>query len=300
MREEGLIMQRDLFGHIRQKVNLHMHTTRSDGRYSPETALRVYRNEGYDAVALTDHWRYGEGGCSEGMTILSGAEYNLDGTSGGKGVFHILAIGCIGEPAIEGNHATAEPQQVIDAIHAAGGLAVLAHPAWSLNTPEQILAYRGFDATEIWNSVSGVHESRRPDSSLVVDMLGARGCFLSLIADDDTHYYDNDRCVGWIMVEAETASRDELLPAIREGRFYATQGPEVHLSVEGDEVTVRCSPCSEIAVFSDDVWVDHRMITGEALTEARVLVGRRDHFVRAQVTDREGRRAWTNCTVIRR
>ena len=79
-------MQLDLFGRKRQKVNLHMHTTRSDGQYSPATALRAYRNEGYDAVALTDHWRYGAGGNDEGMTVLSGAEYNLDGSTGKNGV----------------------------------------------------------------------------------------------------------------------------------------------------------------------------------------------------------------------
>ena len=292
-------MQLDLFGRKRQKVNLHMHTTRSDGQYSPATALRAYRNEGYDAVALTDHWRYGAGGNDEGMTVLSGAEYNLDGSTGKNGVFHILGIGTEREPDIIGDHATADAQQVIDAIHAAGGLAVLAHPAWSLNTPEQILRLHGFDATEIYNSVSGVHESRRPDSSLIVDMLGARGLFLPLIADDDVHYYDRDRCHAWIMVQAEDATRESLLPAIRRGDFYATEGPEVHLRVEGDEAVITCSPCREVAVFSDAVWVDHRMIEGEDLTEVRVPVVKYEHFVRVQVTDRAGNRGWTNCAVLR-
>lgn len=293
-------MQLDLFGRKRQKVNLHMHTTRSDGCYSPETALRVYRNEGYDAVAMTDHWKYESGGIStEGMTVLSGAEYNLNGATGDRGVFHILAVGCEREPQIVGNLDSAEPQQVIDAIHAAGGLAILAHPAWSLNTPEQILRYHGYDATEIYNSVSGVHESRRPDSSLIIDQLGARGLLLPLVADDDTHYYDSDRCVAWIMVDAENATKECLLPAIRAGRFYATQGPEVHLRLEGDEAIVTCSPCKEIAIFSDAVWVDHRMITGTDLTEARVPTVRHEHYVRACVTDASGRQAWTNCLKIR-
>ena len=292
-------MQTDMFGAKRQKVNLHMHTTRSDGALSPATALRVYRNEGYDAVALTDHWCYGAGGTDEGMTVLSGAEYNLNGSTGKSGVFHILGIGCETQPAIAGDAGTADAQQVIDAIHAAGGLAVLAHPAWSLNTPEQILRLHGFDATEIYNSVSGVHESRRPDSSLIVDMLGARGLYLPLIADDDVHYYDSDRCFAWIMVRAETAGREELLNAIRKGDFYATQGPEVHLRVEGDEAVIDCSPCREIAVFSDAVWVDHRMIVGENLTQVRVPIVKYEHFIRAEVTDGEGRRAWTNCTAVR-
>lgn len=293
-------MYYDLFGNKRQRVNLHMHTTRSDGAHSPATALRIYRNEGYDAVALTDHWRFGEGGNDGGMTVLSGAEYNLDGQTGGRGVFHILCIGAAREPEITGDLSSADPQQVIDAIHAAGGLAVLAHPAWSLNTPEQILRLHGFDATEIYNSVSGVHESRRPDSSLIIDQLGARGLLLPLIADDDTHYYDGDRCHAWIMVKAEDATPESLLPAIRRGDFYATEGPEVHIRVEGDEAVITCSPCREIAVFSDAVWVDKRMIEGENLQTVRVPVVKYEHFVRARVTDADGRQAWTNCVPLPR
>ncbi len=289
-------MQTDMFGRRRQKVNLHMHTTLSDGHASKGTALRIYRNEGYDAVAVTDHWKYGENLVSaEGMTVLSGAEYNLNGRTGEGGVFHILAIGAEREPKIIGDANSAEPQQIIDAIHEAGGLAVLAHPAWSLETPEQILRYHGFDATEIYNSVSGVHESRRPDSSLIVDMLGARGCLLPLIADDDVHYYDSDRCFAWIMVESEDAKREHLLPAIKAGKFYATQGPEVHLELDGDEAVVHCSPCSEVMFFSDAVWVDKRMISGENLTEVRVPTTKWEHFIRAEVVDKDGKRAWTNC-----
>lgn len=293
-------MQIDRYGQKRQKVNLHMHTTRSDGGFSPDTALRVYRNEGYDAVALTDHWRYGAAGEAYGMTVLSGVEYNIDGSTGEGHYFHILGIGAEQEPQIVGDSKTAEPQQVIDAIHAAGGIAILAHPAWSLNTPEHIMRLNGFDATEIYNTVSGVHESRRADSSLIVDMLGARGFYLPLVADDDTHYYDSDRCVAWIMVRAENASREALLPAIRRGDFYATQGPEVHLHIEGNEAVVTCSPCREIALFSNTVWLNHSKLIGDGLTEARIRLTDQDRFARVQVTDKDGKCAWTNCVPLQR
>ena len=41
------------------------------------------------------------------------------------------------------------------------------------------------------------------------------------------------------------------------------------------------------------------MIEGEDLTEVRVPVVKYEHFVRVQVTDRAGNRAWTNCAVLR-
>ncbi|MBQ9131865.1 MAG: hypothetical protein IJX62_05290, partial [Clostridia bacterium] len=67
-------MQIDLFGKKRYKVNLHMHTTLSDGRKSPAEAVQIYRQNGYDAVAMTDHWFWGDGEGSEDFTVLAGAE----------------------------------------------------------------------------------------------------------------------------------------------------------------------------------------------------------------------------------
>ena len=282
-------MQIDLFGKKRYKVNLHMHTTRSDGLLSPDEAIERYRRAGYDAVALTDHWQYQNGGLENGVLILSGAEYNTRLWDCRLGVFHIVSIGTRYEPSVT---LSSSPQKIIDEIHAAGGLAVLAHPAWSLNTIAQITSLHGIDTTEIYNSVSGVHESRRPDSSLIIDMLAAQGCIYPLIAADDTHYYDNDDCVAWAMVEAEECTREAIIEAVRTGKCYATQGPEVHLWREGDEMLLRCSPCSEIVFHSNLVW-EARTRVGENLTEARYPLHKRECFVRAEVTDQNGKRAWS-------
>ena len=290
----------DMFGKKRYKVNLHMHTTRSDGKKTPDEALQIYRNQGYDAVALTDHWVYNEGNEDSELTVLSGAEY--DNCTIGEvmlrdsldGIYHIVSIGTQTPPALEqGMH----PQQLIDGIHKAGGIAILAHPAWSLNTPEQILALHDIDATEIYNSASAVYNSRRPDSSVIVDMIATRGCILPLLAADDTHRYVLDNCLSWIMVEAEDNSAASIIKAIKEQKFYATQGPEVHLSREGNEFVVRCSPAVDVAFFSNFVW-SRRGFTGEALTEVRFTPLEGETYVRAQVIDAEGRSAWTNIIPI--
>ena len=36
-------------------ANLHMHTTHSDGVYTPSEIVRIAKKEGYRAVAITDH-----------------------------------------------------------------------------------------------------------------------------------------------------------------------------------------------------------------------------------------------------
>ena len=289
-------MQIDMFGKRRYKVNLHMHTTLSDGHRSPGEAVQLYQRSGYDAIALTDHWFYGEGEESPAFTVLSGAEYNLGGADSREGVWHIVCVGTQRPPSVA---KTMSPQGIVDAIHRAGGLAILAHPAWSLNSPEEIRTLRDLDGIEIYNSVSGVHMSRRADSSLIVDMLAMQDYFAPLHAADDTHYYDGtDECLSWIMVEAEENSPAALLPAIRAGRFYATQGPEVHLFRDGDSMVVRCSPCSEILFRSNLVW-SRCAFTGKDLCEARYRIRGDESFLRAEVVDADGKHAWTNCIPLK-
>ena len=288
-------MYTDLLGKTRQKVNLHMHTTFSDGQLPPEEACRLYRSAGYDAIAITDHWKVGAETSFEGMTVMSGVEYNTPGGDCSNNVFHILGLGMSSAP--EGLTRDCTAQGIIDAIRSRGGLVVLAHPAWSLNTPDMILPLKGVDATEIYNTISGVHMSRRADSSLIIDMLACRGRYYPLLADDDAHYYDSDGPFAWIMAEAPDNSTAALLGAVREGRFYATQGPEVHFWREGDEIVVRSSPCREIIVHSNMGWAP-RVFVGDGICEARYGIYRErnghDRFVRVEVVDVYGRRAWTN------
>lgn len=280
----------DLFGKTRYKVNLHMHTDLSDGRRTPEEALRFYKEHGYDAVALTDHWVMGLNGLVDGVTLIAGAEYDCGGADCRNGVFHIVAIGCERTPNVN-KHMGA--QELIDAIHDANGLAVLAHPAWSLNTPAQILPLEGVDATEIYNSVSAVHNSRRPDSSILVDMLGAQGRYYPLVAADDAHYYDgSDECKSFIMVQAEENTPDALKEAIKAGNFYASQGPEVHLFKDGKDFVARTSPASTIIFLSNFVF-SRRAFDGDGITEARYTPREGEKFIRVMVEDAEGKMAWS-------
>ena len=171
----------------------------------------------------------------------------------------------------------------------------MAHPAWSLNTAQQAAALSGVDATEIFNSVSDEGESSRPYSGDFVDTAACQGLFYPLVADDDTHMYNGcDDTKAWIMLEAKITDSDEaLLQAIKEEKFYATQGPEIHIRRNGDEITVLCSPVSRISFFSNAVWAPERGHRGTGLTKAVCHVQPWEKFIRAEVTDEQGRKAWS-------
>jgi len=293
-------MQTDMLGKTRIKVGLHLHTTRSDGQKTPEEAARIYAEAGFDAIAFTDHWTYGEPTQMCGLTVLSGCEYNVGGADCPH-VVHIVGVGMQYAPdlprlwdrALQDSHAHAHA--AVAAIRQAGGLAIAAHPAWSLNTPEHLRSFGDFDVLEIYNAVSECGMSDRAYSDVIADQLACMGRLPGLVATDDVHYYADDACRGWIMVEADSTDRDTLIGAIRAGHFYATQGPEVHLTrIAPDRVRVTCSPAVKIVFQSNTSWAAGRVVKGESLTEAEYTRVPSDRFVRAEITDRDGKRAWTN------
>ena len=40
---------------MKKYANLHSHSTHSDGVYTPEELVRIAKDEGYSALAITDH-----------------------------------------------------------------------------------------------------------------------------------------------------------------------------------------------------------------------------------------------------
>ena len=300
-------MYTDIHGKRRLKVGLHTHTTRSDGHKTPKEAAEIYAALGYDALSLTDHWIYAPNGAAEnGLRLLSGCEYNIGGNNGPHGVYHIVGVGMTHDPRVDPKEMNDETvpsceraRIIIEKIREAGGLAIFAHPAWSLNTPEQIMAVGDFDALEIYNSVSEAGMSDRPYSGLLVDMIASKGCFPPLIATDDTHYYTGEEGRGFIMVEADGISdadpAADILQAVKKGRFFASQGPEIHLErIDRRTVRLTCTPCEKIVFLSNIVWTNGRVTRGDGLTEATYTLHPGDTFVRAEVTDKDGRCAWSS------
>src|SRR5689334_277988 len=80
--------------------NLHTHSTRSDGRQAPEAVIAAYREQGYDFLALTDHFleRYGfpvtdtREWRTTDFTTLLGAELHAPAIEVGD-PWHIVAVG---------------------------------------------------------------------------------------------------------------------------------------------------------------------------------------------------------------
>lgn len=291
----------DLLGKTRIKLGLHLHTNVSDGERSPEEAARIYAEAGYDAIALTDHWSFGEERELGGIKILSGCEYDVGGCDGASGVYHIVGVGMTSDPEIPSDWknmiktSEAKAAEIMRRIKLHNGYAFIAHPAWSLNTPEKLVSIGEFEGIEIYNSVSEWGMSDRAHAGSEIDGIATLGKIVPLLATDDTHYYDGDECRAAVMLEATDMDMASIVRALRAGRFYSTQGPEIHLEqITQGKVRVICSPASKVVFFSNLVWTSGRVVKGENIVEAEYTLKEGERYIRAEVTDAEGKMAWSN------
>lgn len=271
------------------KGNLHMHTTRSDGSLSPEDALEVYKKAGYDFVALTDHWAQSRGGEINGILTLSGCEWDT-GDMVHTPIYHIIGVGMDRDVELEHSQ---PPQKIINAIREAGGLAILAHPAWSVTDPEAVLPLTGLCGAEIYNSVSGLPwNGERADSSIYFDIWASKGKRIPCMAADDSHHYSGEQTRSYVMVYAKERTPQALKAALGRGSFYASQGPEFQAIRIGDgQVEVECSDSKYIVFNSNTVWCEGRVSSG---THAIYQIAETDRYVRVMLVDRQGRKAWSS------
>lgn len=277
--------------------NLHTHTKLSDGRRTPEEAVELYRQNGYDFIAITDHNKTYPNREMGDFTVLGGIE--LDWTDAEKNkTFHVIGFGL--ENAIEKVPGEL-PWDIQKRIVENGGLAMLGHPLWSMMDVSDLWEMDHCFATEIYSGVSEGY-SGRGDSSAYVDAAAARGCCKMLAGVDDVHFYDRDFMHAWVMVQADSLKREDLMQALREGRFYASQGPRfVQVQWEGDQMTVQCEPCRRIAFFSNVYYTADRIALapeGETICQASYKIKPGDKWIRVELMDDQGRRATTQYIAV--
>jgi hypothetical protein len=279
--------------------NVHTHSSRSDARLTPAEVIDFYRTNGYDFIALTDHLIFANPADWEAQPdflVVPGIENH--GVDPESGMYHLVGLG--------GDMAPATRCQPLDSFRGEverllshGMLVHFAHPYWSGQQARHLAEIDGPVAVEVYNVSTDVGTDKGY-SDETWDQLLTAGRRLWGLAVDDSHWLawrPPDAGYGWLMVKAETLSLDAILEALRQGHFYSTQGPIIrHVRVEGDELCVGCSPAAKISAIGDRWFSSTARNTGTppSLTEARLKLWRGQTYVRAVVTDRIGRRAWSN------
>jgi hypothetical protein len=287
--------------------NLHTHSNLSDGCLEPAEVCRRYKAEGYDFIALTDHFigQYGYPIADtlrhrdEDFTTLLGAELHSGAMQNGE-LWHILAVGLPADfaPGHAPGFHPVEGQETGPEIAArardAGAFVAVAHPQWSGMTLDDARSIEAAHAVEIYNHGCAAG-CDRADGFHTADLLLSEGRRLSLIATDDAHFTEPDHFGGWVMVKAEENDPALLLDALKRGDFYSSQGPEIAgVAIEDGEVVVTSSSVSAVIVqgHGSAATATH----GQSMTRAAVPMARfaASPWIRVTVVDKAGRRAWTN------
>jgi hypothetical protein len=279
--------------------NLHTHSDRSDGALSPFETARVYREAGYDFVAITDHFRpeYGYPVTdtrdlrSDDFTTLIGAELHAPVTEAGQ-QWHIVAAGLPLDfpPPAKGETGP----ELARRARAAGAFVGMAHPSASLLTAVDAESLSAAHAVEVYNALAD--RENRGDSWHLTDVLLNRGHRLTAYAADDAHLQPQDPppCQAWVHVRAESLEPAGLLSALIAGDYYSSTGPELYdVRLDDDQIVVRCSPATKILLSGGHPGAE--VIEGTDLTEGALpLKLFRGLHCRITVQDATGGRAWTN------
>lgn len=298
------------------RANLHTHSTTSDGEFTPSEVMKLYADEGYDVMCITDHSKTNHIAeiDAQGMLLLSGVELHPFG-----GRIHRSHLLCIDIPedfdieisrtGVEGDN---RMQQVIDAVNAAGGLCYFAHPYWCGFRSEEIAALRGLAGIEVYNT--STRYIGRAYNMQIWDELCDMGLRFPALAVDDVHH-PHDLFRGWSVICCEERTREGVVSALRSGSFYSTQGPQFkRISFVDGVFEAEFTPatsvigisnqcrgfCAGVPNFKGDGKAPEitscRFDVKELLAPSKAVI-RCDYF-RCQIIDAEGRYAWTNPIAI--
>ncbi len=275
------------------KGNLHTHTTNSDGGNRPEEMLETYRTAGYDFFSTTDHSCVTEiASVPDDFLWVRGVELDGDLSEIGE-CYHIVGLG-LREPAAAPKQPTVG--EALAWIEQQGGVSVMAHPYWLGLTYRDLVNREQPIGLEVYNAVCEFLNAKGASSAVWDDVL-TRGRHWWGLGVDDAHAAEQAG-KSWVMVKAEALTSEAIMQALREGAFYSTTGPLIEEVEVGEEIRVRTSPVQQIN-FMADSWHGRPTLApaGETICEAVFTPRGDERYLRIEVCDAEGRRAWTNPVV---
>ena len=189
----------------------------------------------------------------------------------------------------------------------AGYLVAYNHPGWSLESILDVGRIEGFYAMEIYNHDCATFSGFPGDDGRLYDQLLANGKNIFCLANDDNHNklpFDHPCCDsfgGFNMIKAEELTYPAIIAALEKGHFYASQGPLFHdLYIEDGKLIVECSGVREIHLRTcgrpnaSGLYRQYYAPKGETLCHAEIPLLEEDRYVRVELCDHEGYKAWSH------
>lgn len=292
------------------KVNLHTHSTYSDGKFTPAQLKEFYMSKGYDAVAFTDHRK-----CiphceltDENFVALTGIELDFNQTDeNGRQikVVHMNALASQPGKICEFDSMLLDYDLINETVadlKREGFFVALNHPVWSNMSSLDIEKIHGFDAMEVCNSIALMFNNFSDDSALYEYFLRNDGRAIPIAADDCHRIYPDgtpfaEYAKSFVMVKANELSYQAILQALTTGACYASTGPRFeNLWLEGDTLHVECSPVFGVFVHSKYLNKKaQRIEKTDSITHAAFDISHireASPYFWVQLRDTNGQKAW--------
>ena len=106
--------------------------------------------------------------------------------------------------------------------------------------------------------------------------------------------------MGWTMIKAKSLTTEAIMDALRNGCYYGSCGPVIEkVAVKGAKILVECSDAVEVHFMSKRA---HGLSVyageGGTINEAECDLGALERYVRVEVVDGKGLRAWSNPIIL--
>ena len=295
------------------KGNLHAHTTRTDGQFTVDEIGKLYKENGYAFIAITDHIIYYRKNLNyDEMFILNGCEYNcyLENDELGKTVyFHILALEDLtldNESPIDHDdnsynklfyNSLSQVQELINELRNRGNIIIIAHPKNQKIPFNLLMKLEGYHGVEVYNA-----KAKSDASDYVYEfLLNDKDIFFTAV-DDSHKYLDENGQIqyfsGFIVIEDMVINKLSIIEAIKEKRFYASNGPSIEeIVIEDDKIFIKCSDVKEIALFMYGENVREIVIKTSnklPINEAEFSIPKDINYITLECMREDGKKAWTN------
>ena len=311
------------------KANLHMHTTVSDGKMTPEETKKRYMEKGYSIVAFSDHELLVPHNdlTDENFLAITSCEVGV-GNEDIKCI-HLNLFAkdkdCCINPLWDKKYvkswldkASQEQKNIqfprsysTDGINAmikkandTGFLVSYNHPVWSHQNYEDYKDMKGVWGIELYNTGcerNGLHDTVQP----LRDFWWKEKQVFPLAADDA---HGIQGCFGgWIVLKSEKLEYNSVMNAMEKGDFYASTGPQIkELYMEDGFLHIKTSKVkvinllTELSQYVRVAKADEGELIHEAvfdlnkyLQEVPMVHVVWPTFFRVEVVDAEGNKAYS-------
>jgi hypothetical protein len=275
------------------KGNTHMHTDFSDGDSPIKEVVDWYHDHGYNFISITDHNKtilpldhISRDGLRDDFMMIIGNEITSSVHFTALGLKDNISVKSILKDYEDGKiksyplpapdtTKTGHSQVLINGMLDHGAIVFINHPNFSSGiSAEEMLQLNGYIAIELSNAHPAVYnygnDLHRPVEEKW-DYLLTYGKKVWAVGSDDEHHIQTwgpDKANpgrSWIMVEADNLAEENILGAIRKGKFYASTGVEFkRYEVKDGEILVEIDKKKTIKNLRRKLGVPHVTEKGNA------------------------------------